>query len=133
MQKKSCILALSASAIKKFKKSRVPLDQENYKKARYGVKKVIAKKRNYFEMKHTENIGKSKELWKNIKAFGLPNKVSMATTNAFKDNRVIKYDPKSILDVIQTFFANMAETLLQKLSPLPNKYGLIQQKNFTKI
>ena len=48
---------------KKFKKSRLPLDQENYKKARYEVKKLIAeKKRNYFETKLTENIGKPKEL-----------------------------------------------------------------------
>ena len=43
---------------KKFKKSRLPLDQENYKKARYEVKKLIAEKsRHYFETKVTENIG----------------------------------------------------------------------------
>ena len=30
---------------KKFKKSRLPLDQENYKKARYEVKKLIPKKK----------------------------------------------------------------------------------------
>ena len=30
---------------KKFKKSRLPLDQENYKKSPYKVKKVIAEKR----------------------------------------------------------------------------------------
>ena len=30
---------------KKFKKSRLPLDQENYKKARYEVKKIIAEKK----------------------------------------------------------------------------------------
>ena len=31
--------------LKKFKKSSLPLDQENYKKARYEVKKLIAEKR----------------------------------------------------------------------------------------
>ena len=54
---------------KKFKKSRLPLDQENYKKACYEVKKLIAKKKRiYFEAKLNENIGKPKELWKTLKA-----------------------------------------------------------------
>ena len=47
----------------KFKKSRLSLDQEDYKKPRYEVKKLIAeKKKNYFKTKLTENIGKTKEL-----------------------------------------------------------------------
>ena len=118
---------------KKFKKSRLPLDQENYKKARYEVKKLIAeKKRNYFETKLTENIGKPKELWKTLKALGLPNKVSIATINALKDDKVVKYDPKSISKVFQTFFTNMAKTLLQKLPPPPNKYGIDSVKKFYK-
>ena len=54
---------------KKCKKARLPLDQDNYKKARYEVQKIIGeKKRNYFETKLTENIGKPKELWKTLKA-----------------------------------------------------------------
>ena len=53
----------------KRKKARLPLDQDNYKKARYEVQKIIGeKKRNYFETKLTENIGKPKELWKTLKA-----------------------------------------------------------------
>ena len=118
---------------KKLKRSRLPLDQENYKKARYEVKKLIAeKKRNYFETKLTENIGKPKELWKTLKALGLPNKVSIATINALKDDKVVKYDPKSISKVFQTFFTNMAKTLLQKLPPPPNKYGIDSVKTFYK-
>ena len=82
---------------KKFKKSKLTLDQENFKKARYEVKKLIAeKKRNYFETKLTENIGKPKELWKTLKALGLPNKVSIATINALEDDKAVKYDPKTI-------------------------------------
>ena len=110
---------------KKLKKSRLPLAQENYKKARHKVKKLIAeKKRKYFETKLTKDIGKPKELWKTLKALGLPNKVSIATINALKDDKVVKYDPKSISKVFQTFFTNMAKTLLQKLPPPPNKYGI---------
>ena len=64
-------------------------------KARYEVKKLIAEeKRNYFETKLTENIGKRKELWKTLKALGLPNKVSIATINVLKDDKVVKYDLK---------------------------------------
>ena len=38
--------------LKNLKKSRLPLDQKNYKKAHYKVKKLIAeRKRNYFEKK----------------------------------------------------------------------------------
>ena len=34
--------------------------------------------------------------------------------------------------VFQTFFTNMAETLLQKLPPPPNKYGIDSVKKFYK-
>ena len=62
----------------------------------------------------------------------IPKKVSIATINAPKDEKVVKYDPKSISDVFQTFFTNMAKTLLQKLSPSPNKYGIDSGKIFYK-
>ena len=119
---------------KKFKKSRLPLDQENYKKARYEVRKLIAEeKRNCWETKLTENIDTPKELWKTLKALGLPNKVSIATINTLKDDKVVKYDPKFISKVFQTFFANMAITWLQKLPPPPNNYGIDSINHFTKI
>ena len=57
------------------------------------------------------------------KPFGLPNKVLIATINALKDNKVVKCDFKSISDVFQLFFVNMTETLLEKLSHPPDKYG----------
>ena len=42
--------------------------------------------------------------------------------------------PKSISEVFQTFFANMAEILLQKLPPLPNTYGIDSvKKNYKDI
>ena len=93
---------------------------------------MAEKKRNYFETKLTENIGKPKELWKTLKALGLPNKVSIATINALKDDKVVKYDPKSIYKVFQMFFTNMAKTLLQKLPPPPNKYGIDSVKKIYK-
>ena len=48
---------------KKFKKSRLRADKDNYKEARNDVQKLIrTKKKAYFESKLTENIGKLKEL-----------------------------------------------------------------------
>ena len=93
---------------------------------------MLKKKRNYFETKLAENSGKPKELWETLKTLGLPNKVSIGTINALKDDKVVKYDPKSISTFFQTFFANMAKTLLQKLPPPPNKYGIDSIKFFYK-
>ena len=50
---------------KKFKKSRLPLDQENYNTVHYEVKKLIAeKKRNYLETKLTETLVNQKSYGK---------------------------------------------------------------------
>ena len=61
-----------------------------------------------------------------MKALGLANKVSVATINVLKEEKVVKYDLKSISQVFQTFFTNIAETLLQKLLPPPINMILIQ-------
>ena len=45
---------------KKLEKSRLPLDQKNYKKTCYEVKKLFLEKKE----KLTEKSGKPKELWK---------------------------------------------------------------------
>ena len=110
----------------KFKKPRLPLDQENYKKAHYEVKKLITEKReNYFETKLTENIGKPKELWKTLKSLGLPNKSPITTKNAVRGDKVVKYDQKSISTDF-FFFGNMTNTLLEKL-PLPQTNTVLIQ------
>ena len=46
-------------------KSRLPLDQENYKKVLYEIKKLVAeKKRNYSETKLTETLANQKSCGK---------------------------------------------------------------------
>ena len=63
--------------LKKFKRSRLHMDKESYNAARYKVHKMIFnKKKDYFENKLNECIGKPKELWKALKSLGLPNKIS---------------------------------------------------------
>ena len=80
----------------------------------------------------TLELWKPKELWKILKALGLRNKVSTVTINALKDHKVVTYDPKSISKVFQMFFTNMTKTLLQKLPPPPNKYGIDSVKKIYK-
>ena len=63
--------------LKKIKKSRLLIDKRLYCAARYKVHKLIFnKKKDYFENKLNECIGKPKELWKALKSLGLPNKTS---------------------------------------------------------
>ena len=63
--------------LKKFKRLRLHIDKELYIAARYKVHKVIFnKKKDYFENKVNECIGKPKELWKALKSLDLPNKIS---------------------------------------------------------
>ena len=56
--------------LKKFKRSGLHFDKELYNAARYKVHKMIfSKKKDYFENKLNECIGKQKELWKAVKVF----------------------------------------------------------------
>ena len=51
--------------LKKIRRSRLHIDKEFYNTARYKVHKMIFnKKKDYFENKLNECIGKPKELWK---------------------------------------------------------------------
>ena len=59
----------------KFKKSRSHSDNENYKKSRNKVQRMIKdKNKNFVIGKLNDNIGKPKELWKSLKSLGLPSK-----------------------------------------------------------
>ena len=67
---------------KKFKKSRLHVDKDNYKEARSEAQKLMrTKKKAYFESKLTENIGKPKELWNCLKSLGLKFESSVSNIN----------------------------------------------------
>ena len=67
---------------KKFKKSCLHVDKDNYKEARNEVQKLICtKKKAYFESKLTEKIGKPKTLWKCLKSLGLKFERSVSNIN----------------------------------------------------
>ena len=63
--------------LRKFQKSKTHIDEDLYKSAKYNLQKLIKiKKRDFYQVKLTENIGKPKELWKTLKSLGLPSKKS---------------------------------------------------------
>ena len=59
-------------------------------------------------------------------------KVSIATINALKDNKAVKYGPKFIAEAFQVFFTYIAKILLQKLPPPQSKHGIDSISKFYK-
>ena len=111
---------------KKFKKSRLHVDKDNYKEVRNEVQKLIrTKKKAYFESKLTENIGKPKELWKRIKSLGLKFEHSISNTDCFENNKFAYFDVKNIAKDFSAYFSNLAENLMSKLPNTSNKYGVL--------
>ena len=130
--------------LKKFKKSRLRIDKELYNAARYKVHKLIFnKKKDYFENKLNECIGKPKELWKPLKSLGLPNKTSSCEVSALKVNKTVQHDTNLVLGGFKDYYSNLAGNLLKKLSKPPNKFtlnsvfqhykGIIQSDSFNLV
>ena len=71
----SAKISVHDKLFKKFKKSKLHIEKETYKIARYEVQKLIwSEKNNFFENRLNYSIGKPKELWKALKSLGLPSK-----------------------------------------------------------
>ena len=105
---------------KKFKKSKLHIDREIYKVARYEVQKLISyKKKKFFENRLNDSIGKPKELWKAPKSLGLPSKTSVCWTTVLK---IKSFKTKSTLDVFKNYYSTLADNLLKKLPTSPYKY-----------
>ena len=116
-------LIIRDKLFKKYKKTRLHVDEEIYKRARYSVQNLIAKKKKeFFENRLKEFIGKPKELWKAIKSLGLPNKSGRCIVGALTENQIVKHDTNSILKNFKKFYSNLAGNLLAKLPKSPNRY-----------
>ena len=90
----------------------------------FSVQRLIAeKKKEFFEKKLKECIGKPKDLWKAIKSLGLPNK-SVGCIVVLAENQIVKHDTKSILKTFKIFYSNLAGDLLAKLPKSPNRYTI---------
>ena len=90
---------------KKFKKSCLHLDKDNYKEASNGVQKLIRKKKKaYFESKLAENIGKPKELWNCLKSLDLKFESSFSNINCLENEKSVQFDAKDIAKDCSAYF-----------------------------
>ena len=117
----------------KFKKSRSHSDNENYKKSRNKVQRMIKdKKKNFVIGKLNDNIGKPKELWKSLKSLGLHSKANSAATICLEKDGILSFDPKTNAEIFKDFYSNLANNLVKKLPTPPNKYGKTAVNNYYK-
>ena len=118
----------------KFKKSRSHSDNENYKKSRNKVQRMIKdKKKNFVIGKLNDNIGKPKELWKSLKSLRLPSKESSSAMICLEKDGILSFDPKTNAEIFKDFYLNLANNLVKKLpTPPPNKYGKTAVNNYYK-
>ena len=95
-------LNLRNKLFKKFKKSRLHIDKELYKRSKYDALKPIYQYT--FEEKPSETIGKSKELWESLKSLGMPSKTVISNFNAIEENDTLTYDTRSISKIFKNSF-----------------------------
>ena len=68
-------IKLREKRFKQLKSTKLHIDEDLYKEAKYhAVKLIKQKKSQFYKEKLKENIGKPKELWKALKSLGLPSK-----------------------------------------------------------
>ena len=53
---------------------------------------IFNEKKDYFDNKLNECIGKPKELWKALKSLGLPKKIFSCEVSALKVNKTAQHD-----------------------------------------
>ena len=82
---------------KKFKKSKLHIDELIYKEAQNTVQRLIKeKKKKFFSKNLEENIGEPKELWKNLKKLGLPKTKTPPSNICLKENDGLSFCSLSI-------------------------------------
>ena len=77
--------------------TRLNIDKELYKEAKYDASKLITtKKQAFFKEKLSETIGKPKELWESLKSLGMPNKTVISNFKAIEQDNTLTHDTRSI-------------------------------------
>ena len=105
----------------KFKKSKLHIDEENYKKVKYQVQNLIRKKkREFYETNLRQKINKPKELWKTLRSMGLPSKAVTASNICLKDKNEIVFNATKNRSIFKNYFSSFACNLVSKLPLLPN-------------
>ena len=64
------------------------------------------------------------DLLKTLKLVGLCKQFSVVQTNAFEDNKSLKYGLKSVAKTFAKYYSNLVESLLKNLPNSPNKFDI---------
>ena len=117
-------IKIKKKRLKKFKRTRLAIDEEHYKESKTTVRNLINfKKKSYFETKLKENIGKPKELWKTLKNLGLPQKSTSGVNICLKTNEKTSFDAKENGNIFKKKFSNLARNLFLKFTEASKKFG----------
>ena len=118
---------------KKFKKSKLHIDELIYKEAKNTVQRLIKeKKKKFFSKKLEENIGEPKKLWKNLKKLGLPKTKTPSSNICLKENDGLSFCSLSIANNVKEYISNLAQNLIEKLPTGPNKFDITSVREFYK-
>ena len=110
---------------KKYKKSGLQIDYENFKNAQKQAKHIIkTKKCEYVKDQLKANIAKPSKLWKVLKSLGISSKESTEGKICLKENDVTYFEPKETSGIFKKFYENLAQSLVNQLPPAPNKYNM---------
>ena len=116
---------------KKYKKSGLKTDFDNFKNAQKQAKQNIKQKKCvYVKEQLRDNIAKPSKLWKVLKSIGLPSKSSNNADICLKENDVLFFEPKETSNIFKRFYENLAQTLVNKLPPAPNIYNATATKAY---
>ena len=110
---------------KKFKLTKLHVDEDLHKEARNAVQNLIRKKKEaYFEEKLKANTANPKKLWEILKELCLQNNRSPSSDICLKNKDGLTFDPFTISEVFQKFYYNLASNLVDKHPAAVNKFGL---------
>ena len=117
----------------RFKLTKLHIDEDLYKEAKYNTMNLIKTKKNqFYKTKLKENIGKPKELWKALKSLGLPSKKSSSFNICPEKDNKIHFDDKTNSNTFKEFYCNLASDLVNKLPPPSRKFGMNSVRNYYK-
>ena len=115
---------------KKFKKTGLQVDYENFKTTQNQVKCLIkAKKCDYVKDQLKENIAKPSKLWKVLKSLGLSSK-SNSSKICLKENGTAYFEPTETSGIFKKFYENLAQSLVDVLPPSPNIFTMNSTKAY---
>ena len=118
-------IKLREKRLKQFKSTKLHIDEDLYKEAKYHAVKLIKQKKSHFyKEKLKENIGKRKESWKALKSLGLPSKKDTISNICLKKDNKICFDYKTNANTFKEFFCNLASDLVIKLPSPSKRFGL---------